>query len=299
MTIYRYTAFGLTIATELCFPAWHPGVGPPDVVVRYGDVPDTLGPLAEQHGEYQVTSSAVLLQVAGVGRFWVHDGTEIVMAPASDAREDGLRLIVWGTAFGALLHQRGLLALHASAIMVPEGSVAFAGPSGVGESTLATACWQQGYPILADDICVITASDDGTLMAYPGYPQVKLWPDALRHLEIASAPLRRVHPLHDKRCWPAGEAWTAVPQPLRRVYILSPATTETCTITPLTSVDKIAALAQHTYRRQFLTGLGLREQHFVRLAAVARQVPVCRVERSPDMAQLAVLVTRLAADWPR
>ena len=115
-----------------------------------------------------MTPSAVLLQVACIGRFWVHDGTEIVLAPASDAREDDLRLIVWGTAFGALLHQRGLLGLHASAIMVPEGSVAFAGPSGVGKSTLATACWQQGYPILADDICVIAAADDGTPCAICG-----------------------------------------------------------------------------------------------------------------------------------
>ncbi len=297
MTIYQYTAFGLTIATELCFPAWRPGVGSPDVVVRYGGVPDTLGPRAEQHQQYQVTPGALLLQVARVGRFWVHDGLEIVMAPEPDTREDDLRLIVWGVAFGTLLHQRGLLALHASAITVPEGSVAFAGPSGVGKSTLAMACWQRGYPLLADDICVITTSADGTLLAYPGYPQVKLWPDALHHLEIALAPLRRVHPSQDKRFWPAGEAWTAMPQPLRRVYLLSPATTDTCTITPLTSVDKMVALAKHTYRPQFLAGLGLRERHFTCLAAVARQVPVCRVERSPHLAQLEALVTRLAVDW--
>jgi len=56
-----------------------------------------------------------------------------------------------GSAMGALLHQRNILALHAGTIAVNGGSVIFCGPSGIGKSTLAAGFRRRGYPNVAGD----------------------------------------------------------------------------------------------------------------------------------------------------
>ena len=59
----------------------------------------------------------------------------IRLAPAlsPDVLEGDVRAYLLGTAIGALLHQRGLLPLHASAVEVNGRAVAFIAPAGHGK----------------------------------------------------------------------------------------------------------------------------------------------------------------------
>ena len=63
-----------------------------------------------------------------------------------------IRVFLLGSCLGALLHQRGVLALHASAIETDQGAVLFMGDSGMGKSTTLQAFIKRGYKMLADDI---------------------------------------------------------------------------------------------------------------------------------------------------
>jgi hypothetical protein len=90
-----------------------------------------------------------------VGRFLIKGGHEITFDLDAGADERDAVVYVLGSAFGILLHQRGHLVLHASAIAVGSGAVIFCGPSGAGKSTLAAALLRQGYPFIADDVCHI------------------------------------------------------------------------------------------------------------------------------------------------
>lgn len=58
------------------------------------------------------------------------------------------------------LQLRGLEALHASAVRVRAGVVAFCGASGTGKSTLAYALSRRGYPLWADDTTVVETAGD-------------------------------------------------------------------------------------------------------------------------------------------
>ena len=89
-------------------------------------------------------------------------------------------LFLLGAAFTVLTYQRGLLPLHASAVVQDGAVCAFSGPSGAGKSTLAATLADQRYPFFTDDVLLIqpsTAPDE--VLCYAGPKDLKLWEDAL------------------------------------------------------------------------------------------------------------------------
>lgn len=76
---------------------------------------------------------------------------------------------------------RGDAVLHASAVVVGTRAIAFAGASGVGKSTLATALGLRDQPLLTDD-CVAVSWDANGPRVEPSYSSVRLWPDSVDRL---------------------------------------------------------------------------------------------------------------------
>ena len=147
-----YKAFGLTVSSSMPCPELLPGAGEPDVTVTYGDVPRDLAGAKGRGVCYQAAPGELLLRVDGVAQFLVRGGSEIIIDRHPAASDDDVRLFLLGSAFGALLHQRGILALHGSTVKVGDGCVVFLGRSGMGKSTLATILARRGYPCLGDDV---------------------------------------------------------------------------------------------------------------------------------------------------
>ena len=72
-------------------------------------------------------------------------------APGRDLYESDVRVFLLGSCIGALLHQRGILVLHAGAIHTDKGAVLFTGPWGIGKSTLlaASCCAADARSVIA------------------------------------------------------------------------------------------------------------------------------------------------------
>jgi hypothetical protein len=85
---------------------------------------------------------------------------------------------------------QGMLVMHASAVCVAGGGIAFLGESGRGKSTLATSLATAGLRCITDDGLVLENSLDGWKMI-PGPGSVRLWEDArlalLSHGKAAEA----------------------------------------------------------------------------------------------------------------
>jgi hypothetical protein len=178
------------------------GSRPADVSIRFGTVDrvqiglDVWPPALKAH-VWQADGEFCLSQ-GQAGSFLVRRGREVVVDPLPGVDERVLRLFVLGAVLGVLLQQRGFLTLHASVVALDGEAVAFCGAAGAGKSTLARALYGNAHPFLTDDIAAVRRRD-GRLVVVPGFPQVKLWPDAARSVGDDPERLPRLDPDSDKR----------------------------------------------------------------------------------------------------
>lgn len=301
--MYHYFAHGLRIASEFACPELAPATFADlaaDVILCLGQTPAALENPVKGGGFYQAKPNQFLLTLdqIQIARFWVQDGNRITIEPAPGSDEDTIRLFLMGSALGALLHQRGQIILHGSAVETERGAVIFVGPSGVGKSTLAAALQQKGYRVLSDDVCSVNynAATQRALV-HPGLAHLKLWADATEQLALTQFATRRVRPDLEKYSLPLHNTYDPTPVDLHTVYILENSNLNEWQIAPLPHLKKMEALLANTYRQRFLEGLGMRQQHFRHLTRIADQVRVCRVKRPAAGFCVTELTERLTADW--
>jgi hypothetical protein len=280
MRPFTYLAYGLHISSDLACPelASHAN-GRADVRIRLGHAPlELIQPQAQ--GEcYQVTRTQLLLKIDRVGRYLVSNGNDIVVERAPEASEDDVRVFLLGSVLGALLHQRGVLPLHASAVETAYGAVAFAGQIGHGKSTLAAAFHGRGYRVLADDVCAVALDAEGKPLVMPAYPQLNLWADALAHIGESKDALRRTRVLSEKYGLPISERFATRPAPLCAVYELNTANSAKPSLARVTGNARLWLLRDNTFRLSFLAGMDDSERYLRMALAVAQHIRTARVSR--------------------
>lgn len=273
-----YRLFGLNLRSQIDLAGLAPAGedGEPDVEIGFGRVP-----AGEFPPGYCAAPEGTMLTIAKVGRYLIREGREIVIEPAAGASQRNLRLFLLGSAIGALLHQRGLLPLHANAIDLGARAVAFSGHSGAGKSTIAAWFHDRGYPILADDVCVIGFDEGGRAIAYPGIPRLRLWREALEATGRDAGTYDRSFDGMDKYDVPTASARAREPLPLTAIYLLRKAEEEAgdAAIDRLTGVDAVETLVSNTYRGAYLKTIGRTAEHLAACLRVARAVPVFRARR--------------------
>lgn len=279
---FYYRVYGWCVASELECPELVPTPpSEPDISIRLGEIEAAL--IGARHIRFgaQIADGVFQYHEEGIAHYRVASGTEIVVDPAPGAAPGDVRTHLLGTAFAALLHQRGRLPLHASAIVHGGAVIAFCGDSGAGKSTLGAALQQRGYRLACDDVGVVVPDTAGALLFYPGFPRIKLWNTALDHFGIDAEGLQRdlsradkYHlQLHD------AEAFSMAPSPLRAIYVLARGD-GAAEISPLGKQETVANLIRNTWRRRMVRGVGDGAEHLRQCAAIANRVEA-RVFRRP------------------
>jgi hypothetical protein len=253
----------------------------PIVEISLGDVPEALPGGSGVSGGLQVAGDEALLTVSGTARYLVSAGRKVVVDRHPGGSERNLRLFLLGSALGVLCHQRGLLPLHANAIVVGDGAYAFAGPSGAGKSTLAAYFSRAGYPVLCDDVCVVNLDNPGEPVAWPGLPRLKLWGDASAAFGHDKSGLDPVIDGMDKYHVALPTPHAAHPIPFRRLYILDRAEPGAkADIVRLRGGAAMESIMAQTYRGAYLETMGLTSRHFLQCAAVASRIQVYAATRA-------------------
>ena len=190
-------------------------------------------------------------QFEGVAAFlFPPDGRYVQMFIDPAADHTTLEFVLFRGVLPRILHLRGVTCLHASAVSVAGGVIAFCGPSGAGKSTLAAALVSRGLPLVSDDVVPIRLGRAGEpATAGPGLPELRLYPAAAERIGIAD---RIVTPLagQTKAHWQPRRA-PDIPLPLLGIYLLEPALPGTAqppaSLLPLSPPDALIGLISNSY----------------------------------------------------
>jgi hypothetical protein len=284
--MFSYIAYGLGIRSALALPELVACEAGEDVVIRLGKVERLPSSLDARGCGFWATAEEACYFMGHAGAFLARGGREIIAEPAAGVEAGILRLFILGPALALVLYQRGRLLLHASAVEVGGSAVAFMGPSGWGKSTSAAVMHARGHGLVADDISVIDVGPDGP-MVFPGFPQLKLWPEAVVSLGEAPETLPRLHPLYEKRARPIVREFSQNPLPLRCIYVLAEGSAPA--IEPLRPQEALRELMHHWYGARFgvelLRPLGL-SSFFLQCANLANRATVWRLARPYSLAAL-------------
>lgn len=290
---YRHS--GCLVHSELELPEWHAFAvgdeGEPDVVVRFAE---ELGQAASPDHVPIMDGDALSFSVPNVGTWRISGGSEIAIEVSCDPASIEVRLFTLGSAWGTLGYQRGWAMLHGSAVLGPRGAVLFCGPQGAGKSTMAAALTQLGLPLVGDDLSRIEPGRaDKKTRLYPSSTRHKLWADAINALGLSDrAQVQdwfRAEKFHLESSMSVA---VELPVPLAGIYALDFG--ETFAIERLSGSEAATSVLRETiYRPLFLEAMGRLAEQAVYAARIAASVPVYRLTRPADLAQLSVVSARL------
>lgn len=301
--LYRYRLSGLCVASPFALPMRSlvagEGAGAPDVIFRLGDIPPGLGEVTHRGASWTANAQTCLLELPGIGRFLAEGGKCLTVSPAPGVPLDDILVFVTGTAFAAILYQRGALLLHGSAVVHHDHAYVFCAPSGTGKSTLAGALVEAGAAFLADDVCAIEQTADHVRVRADGRC-LRLYRDSIDHVGLHAGVGQRVRQRLDK-------FHVAIDQPgrspmdtapLGAIYILSNSNASSPPgIARMPSLMAAQALLHETYRRRLALAYSSQSCLATAVATLLSRVPVYHFRRPRDFDLLSESVAMVHAHW--
>lgn len=286
----RFAHFGWAVESDLDLgglfqPA--PATLATGATLRLGCIAETERLQAMGGGMATLPSGGVLTHVRGFGFARVEGGRDVTLDLLPDADMGLARALFAGRLGGALVFQKGLVPLHASAVIIGGRALLVAGPSGAGKSTLVAALLGRGHPLLSDDLCV-PVERDGRWHALAGLSAVKLLPATLAHLGIDDAPLAPLSAGGNKRLLPAACARAGSRYAIAGIAVLSPFEVDgPAVLKSLSPLDRLRSLEVAGY--QFRAGFArpYRAGAAAQFARLAAAVPMWRLRRPMDMTLLS------------
>jgi hypothetical protein len=299
-----YLLFGGCLRSDLPFPELPPArLAAPDWTLRQR-APENREP-GELLGEECVEPGVQVRLYRGVqgftlayddvGTFMISDdGAAIDWYPGPAVRPPTARQDVLGRVLPLALHAAGVLTLHGSAVAIQGQGIAFLAPKHYGKSTLARALLGAGACLLGDDVIAVDAAGRQAAMR-PGVQHLRLWPDAVAGLRLASVPTDSGSP---KQVFAdlAEDRLMATSVPATAVYLLAPRPADPAAPalvrTQLASVEAAMALLAHT-KLGGLLGPMERQHLFQKAADLADAVSVYRLVVQRDFGRLEEAVDTL------
>lgn len=303
----HYSVFGGRLSSELELPDLEIAEpGHATWVLRVSRVSPAELP-REPLGTVQVEESveARLYEISGGYRLEYDDtgifdvlagGSQIVWYAAPGVSLESAQVDVLGRVLALALHAAGAYCLHASAVEVGGGAVAFMAPKFHGKSTTAMALVRAGARLITDDTLAILPGSSPRVV--PGIQTLRLREDTVEAVNVE----RGFGAVESKGKLLVGnlaaDRLLRESVPLAAVYLLAPvAVSEGASVlrTALPVTRAALSLIGHTKLGPLLGGAEL-PVVLDRAVALAGRVPVYRLSVMRDFERLPEVVTQLL-EW--
>lgn len=276
-----YRAFGLVIASDQCITNLDRVEAQPHDVeisrVSAGHRFDRSG-VQNTFANWQASPGCLSLRVEGVAEYHVRSGDRIEIKPEADASAEAISAYLMGSAFSALLQQRRMLTLHASAVMGPGGAILFVGRSGIGKSTTMTAMKAKGFDMVTDDVAAIEFGECGDALVRPSFSGARLSARSLQQLGRSELDYRRLDAEIEKFAFPTTLV-EASETKIDCIFVLDVGADQEIAIREMSRAEAFQLLSFYTFRKRFYDGMGMESFHFDAVSRLAASIPVLSVVR--------------------
>jgi hypothetical protein len=216
-----------------------------------------------------------LLQFPGLADFEVSgDGTRVTGWAMPSVARATVQHLFTNQVQPLALSRQGKLVLHASAVVVGETALAFAGESGRGKSTLAASFATHGMKFLCDDGLQLEWDDDDHPLAVPSQPSLRLWEDSCEAVLPAGYALGPPLDYTTKLRIIADGSLPFCDEPSRlgALYFLDATPTASVQIRPLPAAEAVRELIRHS----FLLDIAEQQMLATHFDAVSRMARLAR-----------------------
>lgn len=295
--MHKYDVFGLTLHSDLELPGVPAGGDQPDIEIRLQKL-EAAVLAAERDGGMVIADRLYYEPLDSDVLFEIREGRSIRLQPLAPIDDDVLRGWVTGIFMAALLRQRGLLVLHASAVARDGEALVFVGGSGWGKSTLAGYFHDRGYEVLSDDVIAIDLSSEGAPTVSPSFPSIRLREGAGKYLVRDYDALPTLHAKTSRRYKEVPPA-TRSRYTVRKVYVLDNAPADAEGVDTLPNQLAALHLITHTRAKDMLVTPAFRARHLAEVQQLLERVPVGGLRRVRSLDRLQHLYDVIEADaWP-
>ena len=270
---YAYHAYGLNIVSQIEIFGFESGLfNTPEVYVKDGLVPDHLDKVINKNILYESNGHEILFRF-NIAAYLIRNGIEIIVQRISDNVSDrDVSSHLSGMSFGALIHQRKMLPLHASTVIFKNKCLLIAGKSGSGKTTLAAALLKSGAKMVADDISVIDFSLDRPSVR-PAFPSLKISADSMLHLGVSKDGLLPINTEGQKYYLPVKDFCFHNAR-IDHIFILQDHGLSDVATRKLVGTEKFSLLKKYTYLVSGFAGTDFEEKNFNLISKLAEAVPI-------------------------
>ncbi len=214
--MFYYHAFGLNISSEIELLGMTEGskLDKSHVEIIIGEI---HLPPHEGSFKYLVEQNDAYLWWDDIGKVKVTNGKKITIDPID---ENQIIPYILGPIMAILLHQRGFLVLHGSAVNISNVASALLGYAGIGKSTIAMNLYKKGYPLITDDLLAIKFDEEGKPLIYPGYFHLRLSNDSYKDIKDSTYIPKCITTITGKAFCEASQGFSTDPIRLREIYLL-------------------------------------------------------------------------------
>jgi hypothetical protein len=215
-------------------------------------------------------------------RYRLTENGQIQFQRLGEISDHLIEIHLLGFVLSFYLERKGILALHAAAIVRPGGAIAFLAFNKGGKTSLAASFLKAGDSLLTDDILAVTTSD-GHPTGASGYPQMRMWPEQAELLTGRSEEYPTVLPTVTKRMVPIDAVgpggFCAESQPIRAMIVPQRDESEDAPIKleRVSPAESFKIVLGNGFIAQIAEASGLVKTRFAAISDLVNKVPIYRL----------------------